>query len=54
MGVDLDTITISTGRVNTSLEFWGYNNPPIYSDDEFHMYRKCPNMMDPNVAELAN
>ena len=54
MSVDEYAITIATGRVNTSLEFWGYTNPPIYHMNEFYMYRKSPNMMDPNVAELAN
>ena len=54
MSVDEYAITISTGRVNISLEFLGYTNPPIYHADELRMYRKFPNMMDNNVAELVN
>ena len=53
MNVAEDKIRESTGRVNATLDFWGFTNSPRYHVERFHTYRNFPNKTDLDVAVLA-
>ena len=51
MSVAEEAIRKSTNRGNAPLECWGCTNSPINHTDRFHIFRNCPNNMDPDMAE---
>ena len=48
-----ESIRKETGRVNTTLECWGFTNSPRYHTYRFQKYRNCHNKMYPGIAERA-
>ena len=53
MSVSEEAIRNATGRVNSSMEYWGCTNSLRYHAERFHTYRNPPNKVDPDVAERA-
>ena len=51
MSVVKEAIIIATFKFNTPLELCICTNTPIHHAERFHTYRKCPNKMDPDIAE---
>ena len=46
-----EVIRKATGRFRTSVESWGFNNPPKYHADRFYTYTEFPNKRDLDVAD---
>ena len=54
MVVAKDAMIKATCSINAPLEYYGCTNSNIYHVIRFHMYRKCFNNTEPDVAECVN